>query len=97
MNGTVVGGTGEPSLDLKYWPRRVRRTRLQSALRSTVPEGIIHLNKGIASVENIFDGGVRINFLDGTETTADLVVGADGIRSVSCVILASQGLVSDGV
>lgn len=47
-----------------------------------MPEGIIHLNKGVTSIENILDGGVKITFQDDTETTADLVVGADGIRSV---------------
>lgn len=34
-------------------------------------------------MENILDGGVKIKFQDGTETVVDLVVGADGIRSVS--------------
>lgn len=79
----MVGGIGESSVPVRYQPRRVRRTRLQSGLVTTVPEGIIHLNKGVASVENILDGGVKIKFQDGTETIVDLVVGADGIRSVS--------------
>ena len=48
-----------------------------------VPEGIIQLGKGVSSIENIENGGVKVLFQDGTNTTADLVVGADGIRSVS--------------
>jgi len=89
----VVGGTGESSFPVHYQPRRVRRTRLQAGLVSTVPEGIIHLSKGVASIENVLDGGVKIHFQDGTEATVDLVVGADGIRSVGIPFshLMSQG------
>ncbi|KAH7383468.1 salicylate hydroxylase [Cadophora sp. MPI-SDFR-AT-0126] len=60
--------------------RRVRRTRLQSALKSVVPEGIIKLKKRLSSLENL-DVGVKLIFDDGTESVADLVVGGDGIRS----------------
>lgn len=83
LNGDVVGGTGVSSLPIQYHPRRVRRTRLQQALLAKVPPGIIQLNKRLVSLENLEQGGVRLVFEDGTETTADLVVGADGIRSVS--------------
>lgn len=82
MNGEVLSTTGPSTLPLQYHPRRVRRTRLQSALISRVPPGIIQLNKRLTALENIEEGGVRLTFEDGTETTADLVIGADGIRSV---------------
>ncbi|KAF7552704.1 hypothetical protein G7Z17_g4113 [Cylindrodendrum hubeiense] len=60
---------------------RARRTRLQSALLARVPEGVIQYNKKLVSLENLKEGGVLLQFKDGTEVTVDLVVGADGIRS----------------
>ncbi|KAL1879471.1 hypothetical protein Plec18167_003926 [Paecilomyces lecythidis] len=83
LNGTLLKRTSpSPLLPLKYHPRRVRRTRLQSALLKHVPEGLIQLNKQLVSLENLQDGGVRLLFGDGTSDIADLVIGADGIRSV---------------
>jgi len=67
----------------RYGPSRVRRTRLQSALREKVPEGVIRLGKKLVQLEDLGEeGGVRLFFHDGTEDVADLVVGGDGIRSV---------------
>lgn len=66
----------------QYHPQRVRRTRLQSSLLSQVPEGIIKLNKRLSTIEVIEAEGVRLSFEDGTVAIADLVIGADGIRSV---------------
>ncbi|WYZ36211.1 hypothetical protein EsH8_XI_000094 [Colletotrichum jinshuiense] len=63
--------------------RRVRRTRLQSALLDRVPEGIIQLGKRLKSLDDLKDGGVGLKFEDGTSVTADMLVGADGIRSVT--------------
>lgn len=78
----MLKANGPSSLPLQYQPQRVRRTRLQSALVAKVPEGIIKLQKRLASLENLGEGGVRLVFEDGTEVIADLVVGGDGIRSV---------------
>ncbi|KAJ5088915.1 hypothetical protein N7456_012531 [Penicillium angulare] len=61
---------------------RARRTRLQSALLAKVPPGTIVYNKKLVSLEDIPDVGVRLNFKDETNVIADLVVGADGIRSI---------------
>ena len=74
-----------PSDDVpvRYHPHRVRRTRLQSALKDKVPEGIIQLNKRLSSLENLDDETVLLSFEDDTQVTVDLVVGGDGIRSVS--------------
>lgn len=55
---------------------------MQSALKAKVPEGIIQLNKRLTSLTKLEAGGVYLKFEDGTETTVDLVVGGDGIRSV---------------
>jgi 2-polyprenyl-6-methoxyphenol hydroxylase-like FAD-dependent oxidoreductase len=61
---------------------RARRTRLQSALLSRVPEGTIQYGKKLIHLENLPTRGVRLVFHDQTEAVADLVVGADGIQSV---------------
>lgn len=61
---------------------RARRTRLQSALLSRVPEGLIQFGKKVVSLENLSGRGVRLVFQDETEAIADIVVGADGIHSV---------------
>lgn len=70
------------SVPLKYRSRRVRRTRLQAALISKVPPGIIQLNKKLVSVQDVGTQGVHLTFEDGTKTNADLLIGGDGIRSV---------------
>ncbi|KAL4760386.1 uncharacterized protein BDW70DRAFT_168905 [Aspergillus foveolatus] len=69
--------------DPRYASIRARRTRLQAALLEKVPDGLIQFGKKLLSIEDLGQGqGVRLGFKDGTETTADLVVGADGIRSI---------------
>ncbi|KAH7330486.1 salicylate hydroxylase [Rhexocercosporidium sp. MPI-PUGE-AT-0058] len=81
VSGEVLKTTGAQKPLARYQPQRVRRTRLQAALKSAVPYGIVKLNKRLSSLKNL-DRGVKLNFDDGTDTIADLVVGADGIRSV---------------
>lgn len=65
-----------------YEARRVRRLVLQDALAARVPRDLIEFNKKLVSVQDLGCQGVRVSFADGTEATVDLVVGADGIRSV---------------
>jgi salicylate hydroxylase len=69
--------------DAKYRSQRVRRTRLQAALVKQVPEGIIKLRKRLLSLTDLGVEGVKLVFEDGEEVVADLVIGGDGIRSVS--------------
>lgn len=61
---------------------RTQRTKLQSALLAHVPDGVIKLSKKLEKIVDLGDAGVELTFTDGTSETADLVVGADGIRSV---------------
>lgn len=81
LTGELLKASG-PSGPLKYQPQRVRRTRLQSALISKVPDGVIKLNKKLSSLEKLENGCILLVFEDGTEAISDLVVGGDGIRSV---------------
>jgi salicylate hydroxylase len=48
-----------------------------------VPKGVIQLNKRLVSLEDRGPDGVELKFQDGDIFAADLVVGADGIRSAS--------------
>jgi salicylate hydroxylase len=62
---------------------RIERYKLQNALLSAVPKGLIQLGKKLVGLEEGKDG-VKITFKDGTTAGPfDLVIGADGIRSVS--------------
>lgn len=62
---------------------RFHRGHLHGALLGHVPVENVKLGKKISEV-NVDEGkGVEMVFEDGTSATADLVIGADGIRSVS--------------
>jgi salicylate hydroxylase len=70
--------------DPRFASIRARRTRLQAALLDKVPDGTIQFGKKLAEIWDLGEGkGVKLRFQDGMETTADFVVGADGIRSVT--------------
>jgi salicylate hydroxylase len=64
-------------------PIRTQRTALQSALLAHVKPGTIQLSKKLLNMVDKGDDGVELEFKDGTRVIVDLVVGADGIRSVS--------------
>ncbi|PYH41296.1 putative monooxygenase [Aspergillus saccharolyticus JOP 1030-1] len=68
--------------EAQYESIRTRRTRLQAALLDRVPPDTIHFSKKLVSLTDLGETGVRLQFQDQTEVVADLVVGADGIRSV---------------
>ncbi|KAK7992325.1 hypothetical protein PG988_001119 [Apiospora saccharicola] len=71
-----------PDPSMKRPTIRTQRTALQSALLEHVPPGTIQLSKKLARMVDAGDQGVELHFKDGTPAQADLVVGADGIRSV---------------
>lgn len=51
--------------------------------------GVIHLSKRLIRIIDKGHEGVELHFEDGSVVTADLVVGADGIRSVRHSSLSS--------
>ena len=57
------------------------RAGLLDALLSVLPDGIVHVGKRCAGVEET-DEEVHVTFEDGETITADVVIGADGIHSV---------------
>jgi salicylate hydroxylase len=54
-------------------------------LLAHVGPGVIKLSKKLKTMTDKGHEGVDLLFQDGTSVTADLVVGADGIRSVRVV------------
>ncbi|WVW81189.1 hypothetical protein I302_103180 [Kwoniella bestiolae CBS 10118] len=83
------GSTGElisrryQKVDPEAAPRsRIERYKLQKALLGQVPTGFIQLSKKLAKIVES-PKGIELNFQDGTAAGPfDLLVGADGIRSV---------------
>lgn len=64
---------------------RVRRSILQGALLKEVDASKIRLSQRLVDLEKLPSGRVRIRFADGLTDEVDLLVAADGIRSVSCL------------
>ncbi|KAF5622937.1 monooxygenase FAD-binding protein [Fusarium sp. NRRL 52700] len=65
----------------KHATARFHRAHLHQALLENLPEGIVHLGKTTIDVKADPDEGATIYFEDGTTATADIVIGADGLRS----------------
>jgi 2-polyprenyl-6-methoxyphenol hydroxylase-like FAD-dependent oxidoreductase len=62
-----------------YWG--IHRVDLQQALAAALDPENLHLGKAVTGVGDTADGAV-ITFDDSSTTTADVVVGADGVHSV---------------
>lgn len=81
-SGEELHRRGEPKTSSGRAPIRTQRTKLQYALLSRIRPGTIQLSKKLARIVDQGAAGVELRFKDGSSATADLVVGADGIRSV---------------
>jgi salicylate hydroxylase len=79
LTTTVLGAECERTYHAPYLT--VHRADLQRCLLDAVPAGVVHLDRRCVGVTES-DGSARVEFADGSTTEADLVVGADGIRSV---------------
>jgi 2-polyprenyl-6-methoxyphenol hydroxylase-like FAD-dependent oxidoreductase len=60
----------------------MHRASLQKALLKKLPSDILHLGKRVIGVDASNGKNVFVTFEDLTSVTADLVIGADGIKSV---------------
>ncbi|KAF4463337.1 Monooxygenase FAD-binding [Fusarium albosuccineum] len=65
----------------KHFTARFHRAHLHQYLLENLPSEIIHLNKTTVDVKADPNSGATLYFADGTTAKADIVVGADGIRS----------------
>ncbi|KAJ5540231.1 salicylate hydroxylase [Penicillium frequentans] len=74
---------GDLLIDLKANPSgqtTVRRSDFLDALVSLIPAEIVHFGKRLENL--VQDGtGVQLNFEDGSQVRADVVIGCDGIKS----------------
>ncbi len=83
-DGRVIGRhSGEPSYEQQfgacYWG--IHRADLQVILSQAVGMEHIHLGKRLSDLKDS-GGEVVLSFEDGSSATADLVIGADGARSL---------------
>lgn len=60
----------------------IARDTIYSVLEDELPEGAVQYGKRVASIREKDGGEVEVEFEDGTLELADLVLGADGVRSV---------------
>lgn len=72
--------------DPRHHTTRFHRGHVHSALLEHVPKELIHLGKKIARAEADQDG-VSLYFEDGSSAHGDILIGADGIRSVCDITL----------
>lgn len=80
LQRTELGGMCRRRFGAPYYT--VHRAHLHDALLSRVPPDRVHLGARLVAVTQ--DAGeARLHLSDGTAVAADLVVGADGIRSVT--------------
>lgn len=73
---------------------RFHRGHLHSALLNHVQSQSIHLNKRVARAE-VNQDGVSLYFEDGSSAHGDILIGADGIRSV-CFERSHAGKLANG-
>ncbi|RQM07488.1 hypothetical protein DH86_00002998 [Scytalidium sp. 3C] len=64
-----------------HYTARFHRGHLQQALLKHIPREIIHLKKKLVAATADPQTGVKMEFQDGSTATADVLIGADGIRS----------------
>ncbi|WP_306316945.1 MULTISPECIES: NAD(P)/FAD-dependent oxidoreductase [unclassified Streptomyces] len=85
----ILTPTGEPIMR-EAWPADGEQTRTHlihrgdfiDALLGALPEGMVRLGHRLESVKDKGGGRPVLTFADGSTAEADLVVGADGIKSV---------------
>lgn len=72
--------TIEKNLGIKGWHYGVLRSTAFAKMLSKVPDGIIYTSHQFDSYTE-FDDRIELHFSNGTSVEADILVGADGIRS----------------
>jgi salicylate hydroxylase len=70
------------AVDVRHRTARYYRPDLQKSLLAHVPAERIHLQKAFSTVDfNDASGNLVISFVDGSTANADILLGADGIKS----------------
>jgi salicylate hydroxylase len=96
----IISGDGQQVLATEEWPfmhayeqvnhnRIIHRGDFIDALLSVLPAGMVHIGYKLETIEDQGDHAT-LTFSNGETVTADLVIGADGIRSTVRQQLFSQ-------
>jgi 2-polyprenyl-6-methoxyphenol hydroxylase and related FAD-dependent oxidoreductases len=89
--GVVVKQTYPlPNVAPHQAPCRIHRGRLQKALLKNVDQRRVQPGKKLVKVERVDSGRLRLVFSCGSLDEVDLIIGADGIRSVSGKLLNKE-------
>ncbi|MFE9391747.1 FAD-dependent monooxygenase [Streptomyces sp. NPDC006784] len=85
----VAGGGGSPGDAGPLGPRTLRRATLYRALHDeAIRRGVaIEHGKRLVSADTAPDGRVTAHFADGTRAEGDLLIGADGLHSVTRTLI----------
>ncbi|GAA2014617.1 FAD-dependent monooxygenase [Nocardiopsis rhodophaea] len=87
---SIVRDAAGNKLGVENWPQKrsslgrtfaVHRGEFQQVLVSRLPSEVVHLGKRAVAARQ-HDGYAAVDFADGSTIAADLVIGADGIRTV---------------
>ncbi|CAI6334333.1 unnamed protein product [Periconia digitata] len=70
----------EKRLGIKGWHYGVLRSTAFEKMLSKIPQGVVHTSHQFDSYTE-YDDTIELNFSNGTKVEADILVGADGIRS----------------
>ena len=81
VTSVICANTGQES---------VHRTLFAKDLVSLLPQGSFHMGKRLLDVTTKHDGSYTLHFADGESVDADVVVGADGIKSKCRQILLGE-------
>lgn len=83
-SGVVVKQTHPPAHVAPHQaPCRVHRGKLQKALLKEIDQDRIRTGAKLENIERLPSGKLRLIFSNGLTSEVDLLIGADGIRSVS--------------
>jgi salicylate hydroxylase len=79
--GQVIAREEWPASGRETKTRLVHRDDFINALLGVLPSDMVHIGHRVTAVEDLGERA-RVVFADGAAVTADLVIGADGIRSL---------------
>lgn len=63
--------------------KTVTRLDLVAGYQELLPKERVHMGRKLVDAEETGNGKIQLSFADGSTTTADCLIGADGVRSVS--------------
>ncbi|KAF7594634.1 hypothetical protein BBP40_008724 [Aspergillus hancockii] len=80
--GELIASNGQHDTPLRHKHARALRSVLQQALLKAVDKSKLRLSSRLAEISQLSDKSLSLRFEDGHTDTVDLLIGADGVRSV---------------